>query len=181
MVALESSRNFVEIGTFRTHQYLQDQHLHFTKISSWFTCELCFQKHFSSPIVLKLESTLEESTAAAAAAKLLQSCPTLCAPTDGSPPGSAVPGILQARTLEWVAISFSTAWKWKVKVKSLSRVQLLEESEVLWNISHNWEASQANYINLWNKCEQYSSEAWSFQEYILIFSLVSAHNSTCIA
>ena len=55
-----------------------------------------------------------------AAAKLLQSCPTLCDPTDGSPPGSPVPGILQARTLEWVAISFSSAWKWKVKVMSLS-------------------------------------------------------------
>ena len=62
--------------------------------------------------------------AAAAAAKLLQSCPTLCDPIDGSPPGSPIPGILQARTLEWVAISFSNAWKWKVKVKSLSRVWL---------------------------------------------------------
>ena len=62
---------------------------------------------------------------AAAAAKSLQSCPTLCDPIDGSPPGSPVPGILQARTLEWVAISFSSAWKWKVKVKSLSRVRLL--------------------------------------------------------
>ena len=61
----------------------------------------------------------------AAAAKSLQSCPTLCDPIDGSPPGSAVPGILQARALDWVAISFSNAWKWKVKVKSLSRVQLL--------------------------------------------------------
>ena len=50
-------------------------------------------------------------TAAAAAAKLLQSCPTLCDPRDGSPPGSLVPGILQARTLQWVAISFSSAWK----------------------------------------------------------------------
>ena len=62
--------------------------------------------------------------AAAAAAKLLQSCLTLRDPIDGSPPGSPVPGILQARTLEWVAISFSKAWKWKVKVKSLSRVRL---------------------------------------------------------
>ena len=52
-------------------------------------------------------------TAAAAAAKSLQSCSTLCDPIDGSPPGSPVPGILQARTLEWVAISFSNAWKWK--------------------------------------------------------------------
>ena len=64
--------------------------------------------------------------AAAAAAKSLQLCPTLCDPIDGSPPGSTVPGILQARTLEWVAISFSSAWKWKVKVKSLSRVRLFE-------------------------------------------------------
>ena len=62
---------------------------------------------------------------AAAAAALLQSCLTLCDPTDGSPPGSPVPGILQARTLEWVAISSSNAWKWKVKVKLLSRVRLL--------------------------------------------------------
>ena len=61
----------------------------------------------------------------AAAAKSLQSCPIQCDPIDGSPPGSPVPGILQARTLEWVAISFSNAWKWKVKVKSLSRVRLL--------------------------------------------------------
>ena len=60
----------------------------------------------------------------AAAAKSLQSCPTLCDPIDGSPPGSPVPGILQARTLEWVAISFSNAWKWKVKVKPLSHVRL---------------------------------------------------------
>ena len=63
--------------------------------------------------------------AAAAAAKSLQSCPTLCDPIDGSPPGSPIPGILQARTLEWVAISFSNAWKWKVNVKSLSCVWLL--------------------------------------------------------
>ena len=63
-------------------------------------------------------------TAAAAAAKSLQSCPTLCDPIDDSPPGSPVPGILQARTLEWVAASFSNAWKWKVKVKSLSHVRL---------------------------------------------------------
>ena len=67
----------------------------------------------------------EEPAAAAAAAKSLQSCPTLCDPIDGSPPGSLVPGILQARTLEWVAISFSNAWKWKVKLKSFSRAWLL--------------------------------------------------------
>ena len=63
--------------------------------------------------------------AAAAAAKSLQSCPTLCNSIEGSPPGSPLPGILQARTLEWVAISFSNAWKWKGKVKSHSRVRLL--------------------------------------------------------
>ena len=67
------------------------------------------------------------------AAKSLQSCPTLCDPIDGSPPGSSVPGILQARTLAWVAISFSNAWKWKVKVKLLSRVQLLATS---WTVAH---------------------------------------------
>ena len=62
---------------------------------------------------------------AAAVAKSLQSCSTLCDPIDSSPPGSPIPGILQARILEWVAISFSNAWKWKVKVKSLSRARLL--------------------------------------------------------
>ena len=61
----------------------------------------------------------------AAAVKSLQSCPTLCNPIDGSLPGSPIPGILQAGTLEWAAISFSNAWKWKVKVKSLSHVRLL--------------------------------------------------------
>ena len=76
---------------------------------------------------LKLQSPLLEP-AAAAANKSLQSCLTLCDPRDGSPPGSPVPGILQARTLEWVAISFSSAWKWKVKVKSLSRVRLFATS-----------------------------------------------------
>ena len=64
----------------------------------------------------------------AAAAKSFQLCPTLCDPRDSSPSGSPVPGILQARTLKWVAISFSNAWKWKVKVKSLSRVRLLATS-----------------------------------------------------
>ena len=68
-----------------------------------------------------------------ACAKSLQSCSTLCNPIDGSPPGSPVPGILQARVLEWVAISFSNAWKWKVKVKSLSHVQLLATP---WTAAH---------------------------------------------
>ena len=72
-------------------------------------------------------------TSNAAAAKSLQSCPTLCDPIDGSQPGSPVPGILQARTLEWVAISFSNAWKWKVKVKWLSRVRLFTTP---WTAAH---------------------------------------------
>ena len=70
---------------------------------------------------------------AAAAAKSLQSCPTLCDPIDGSPPGSSIPGILQARTLEWVAISFSNAWKWKLKVKLLSHVWLFATP---WTAAH---------------------------------------------
>ena len=74
--------------------------------------------HFSS--WLELSTTLLINHAAAAVAKWHQWCPTLCDPIDGSPPGSPIPGILQARTLEWVAISFSNAWKWRVKVKSLS-------------------------------------------------------------
>ena len=72
-------------------------------------------------VLILYPTTLPNSLmSSAAAAKSLQSCPTLCDPIDGSRPGSSVPGILQARTLEWVAISFSNAWKWKVKVKSLS-------------------------------------------------------------
>ena len=67
------------------------------------------------------------------AAKSLQSCPTLCDPIDGSPTGSPVPRILQARTLEWVAISFSNAWKWKVKGKSLSHVRLFA---TLWTAAY---------------------------------------------
>ena len=73
------------------------------------------------------------AAAAAAAAKLLQSCPTLWDPIDGSPPGYPIPGILQARTSEWVAISFSNEWKWKVKVKSFSHVQFLATP---WTAAH---------------------------------------------
>ena len=71
------------------------------------------------------------AAAAAAAAKSLQSCPTLCDPIDGSLPGSTVPGILQARTLEWVAISFSNVWKWKVKGKSLIRATLSDPMDCM--------------------------------------------------
>ena len=77
-----------------------------------------FNKYVWAPVALRYSD--------AAAAK---SCPTLCNPIDGSPPGSPVPGILQARTLEWVAISFSNAGKWKVKVKLLSCVQLCDHMD----------------------------------------------------
>ena len=80
------------------------------------------QLQFLKPIYHVNEKSA--SRTATAAAKSLQSCPTLCDPRDGSPPGSPVPGTFQARTLEWAAISFSKAWKWKVKGKSLSRVRL---------------------------------------------------------
>ena len=103
----------------------------------WFLPLFFFRQHFfPSSNVFKdfffffvfLQLEYYVSAAAAAAAKSLQLCPTLRDPIDGSPPGSSVPGILQARTLEWVAISFSNAWKWKVKVKSLSHIQLLATS-----------------------------------------------------
>ena len=88
-----------------------------TSGSSWFT--YCWS------LAWRILSITLLAYAAAAAAKSLQSCPTLCDHIAGSPPGSLVPGILQARTREWVAISFSNAWKWKVKVKLLSRARLL--------------------------------------------------------
>ena len=78
-------------------------------------------------------SSVQALKRAAAAAKSLQSCPTLRDPIDGSPPGSPVPGILQARTLEWAAIAFSNSWKWKVKVKLFSRVRLFETP---WTAAH---------------------------------------------
>ena len=75
-------------------------------------------------------------------------CPTLCDPIDSSPPGSPVSGILQARTLEWVAISFSNAWKWKVKVKSLSRV---------WLLATPWTAAYQAPPSMWFSRQEYWS------------------------
>ena len=97
--------------------------------SDW-TCMYCIGWQVDS---LPLGPPGKPFNCIAAAAKSLQSCPTLCDPIDGSPPGSPVPGILQTRTLEWVAISFSTAWKWKVKVKPLSPVRLLATP---WTAAH---------------------------------------------
>ena len=98
-------------------------------------CLLCLL-HWQVDWILYCYATWEAHTvytATAAAAKSLQSCPTLHDPIDGSPPGSSVPGIRRARRLEWVAISFSNAWNWKVKVKSLSSVRLVATS---WTAAH---------------------------------------------
>ena len=90
----------------------------------WYLCLLLVsRKHVCRNKYTVCLRVTHSSNYAAAAAKSLQSCPTLCHPIDSSPPGSPVPGILQARTLEWLAIPFSNAWKWKVKVKLLSRVR----------------------------------------------------------
>ena len=118
---------------------------------------------------------------AAAAAKWLQSCPTLCDPIDGSPPGSPVPGILQARMLEWVAISFSNAWKWKVKVKSLSRVRLIATS---WTAAHqappSMESSRQEYwseLPLPSPKESWVPKNWCFWTVVLEKTLKSPLDS----
>ena len=92
-------------------------------IPTHFSAQLKFQNRMASPVhgLMFLLTTATRTCYAASAAKLLQLSPTLYDPIEGSPPGSPIPGILQARTLEWVAISFSNAWKWKVK--SLSHVR----------------------------------------------------------
>ena len=101
------SLTWVTFSCFSTHMFwLHIRHFGIFIIETWFCC-------------LPLNSV---EVCSAAAAKSLQSCPILCNSIDGSPPGSPIPGILQARTLERVAISFSNAWKWKEKVKSLSCV-----------------------------------------------------------
>ena len=98
----------------------------------------------------------------AAAAKSLQSCPTLCDPRDDSPPGSPVPGILQARTLEWVAISFSKAWRWKVKVKVLRRVWLLATP---WTAAHQAPPSMG-----FSRQEYWSGVPLPFPIYTLLYT-----------
>ena len=101
-----------------TWNYHQEETHTYTKLTYFLF------SHHNPLIYAHICAHLTETEADAAAAKLLQSCLTLCDPIDSSPPGSLVPGILQARTPEWVATSFSNAWKWKVKVKSLSHVRL---------------------------------------------------------
>ena len=90
-------------------------------------------------------SAPQNAAAAAAAAKSLQLCLILCDPIDSTPPGSLVPGILQARTLEWDAFSFSNAGKWKVKVKSLSRVRLLTPWTAAYQASPSMGFSRQEY------------------------------------
>ena len=98
------------------------------------TCDHLISQNFTSKWGRKATGNPTVAVyTAAAAAKLLQLCPTLCDPRDSSPPGSPIPGMLQARTPEWVAISLSNAWKLKMKVKSLSRVQL---SATPWTAAH---------------------------------------------
>ena len=109
------------------------------------------------PILLQLH--------AAAAAKSHQLCPTLCDPIDGSPPGSSVPGILQARILEWVAISFSNVWKWKEKVKLLSCVQLfMTPWTVAYQAPPSMGFSRQEYLQLHEKLPKNSTSTilWSF-------------------
>ena len=106
-----------------------------------------------------------------AAAKSLQSCPNLCDPIDGSPLGSPVPGILKARTLEWVAISFG-AGKWKVKVQSFSRVRLLATP---WTAAYKAPPSMGfSRQNTWVGCH------WRQESYIrnllYIVTLVASMN-----
>jgi len=109
----------------------------------------------------------------AAAAKSLQSCLTLCDPMDSSPPGSPVPGILQARTLEWAAISFSNAWKWKVKVKSLSHVRLFATP---WTAAHQAPLSMG--FSRWEYWRGVPLPSPSAYLGLLIF-LLAILNSTC--
>ena len=113
-----------------------------------------------------------------AAAKSLQSCPTLCDPIDSSPPGSPVPGILQARTLEWVAISSSNAWKWKVKVKSLSCVHLFGTP---WTAAYQappihgiFQARVQEWVAL-----AFSSRTWLNNFHFHLYIIDFVHNTKC--
>ena len=112
-------------------------------------------------------SNFLEVMSAAAAAKSLQSCPTLWDPIDGSPPGSSVPGILQARKLEWVAISFSNAWKWKVKVKLLSHVWLFATP---WTAAYQAPPSMGfSRQEYWSRVPWPSLAAMSSLSYSIVF------------
>ena len=143
MLKVPSNKIYVascrELTIFKTHSVLplsksvaRQLTVEVTRIHIWCDSENIW-KVLRLVVPASTDSLCFSSLAATAATESLQSCPTLCDPIDGSPPGSPAPGILRARTLEWVAISFSNTWKWKVKVKSLSRVWLLATP---WTAAH---------------------------------------------
>ena len=107
----------------------------------------------------------EKDAAAAAAAKSLQLCPTLCDPIDSSPPGSPVPGILQARILEWVAISFSNAWRWKVKVKTLSHVWLRPYCVPILYLLDSCDPVRQEWYGLVSRCGNILESCWVSQRH----------------
>ena len=126
-----------------------------------------------------------ESLVHPASAVSLQSLLTLCNPIDSSPPGFPVPGILQARTLEWVAISFSNAWKWKVKVKSLSRVGLLATWTAAYQAPPSMEFSRQEYwsglplpspnlmLGTLKQCAVFSGNLWNWNLCLTIVNMLS--------
>ena len=128
-------------------------------------------RHWPAAVSMRLQFLYWFEIHCCAAAKLLQSCPTLCDPIDSSPPGSAVPGILQARILEWVAIFFPNAWKWKVKVKLLSHVQVFTTP---WTAAYQaplsmgfsrqeyWSGVTLPYISFIYNCQKLEAAKMSF-------------------
>ena len=132
---------------------------------------VCLITNIGGCIVFHYGEIPECVHSAAAAAKSIQSCPTLCYPIDGGRPGSRVPGILQARTLEWVAISFSNAWKWKVKVKSLSRVRLFSTP---WSAAYQAPPSMGfSRQEYWSEVPLPSPPNWIFK---LLYTLYIRNN-----
>ena len=132
-----------------------------------------------------LQSTGLQRVRHSAAAKSLQSCPTLCNPRDGSPPGSPVPGILQARTLQWVAISFSNAWKWKVKSESevaQSCLTLCDPMDCSLPGSSVHGIFQARVLE-WGTIAFSESDMteWQIQHFSVIYSIAETSTSTSLS
>ena len=128
---------------------------YFEFIKLWWDHTLC-------SLSLGTWSDWKNFPAACLLAKSLQLCPTLCDPIDGSPRGSPIPGILLERTLEWVAICFSNAWKWKVKMKSLSHVQLFG---IPWNAAHQ---ASLSISNSWNLLKLMSTESVMLSNHLIL-------------
>ena len=160
-------------------------------IIEWLTLSLSpipFLPSTSTPTPHPVSRPLSITTSAAAAS--LQLCSTLCDPIEGSPPGSPIPGILQARTLEWVAISFSNAWKWKVKVKSLSHVRLFATP---WTVAYqappSMGVSSQEYLHIYSHLllpihlylQVFCFLEWLWRQVLLCFaSAVSSSSSTTL-